>query len=43
MQGLVRFMRSLFLFELIKGLSLTGKYLLKRKFTLHYPEEKAPI
>ena len=43
MQGLARFFKSLFLFELMKGLSITGKHLFARKFTLHYPHEKAPI
>jgi len=43
MQGLVRFFKSLFLLELMKGLSVTGRHLFVRKFTLHYPEEKAPI
>ena len=33
---------SLFLWELLKGLRLTGKYLFKRKITVQYPEEKTP-
>ena len=40
---MINFIKSLFLFELFKGLSITGKYLFKRKFTLRYPEEKAPV
>ena len=43
MQGLKRFFKSLFLLELMKGLSITGKHLFVRKLTLYYPEEKAPI
>ena len=43
MQALTRFFKSLFLIEMMKGLSVTGKYLFARKFTLHYPEEKAPM
>jgi NADH-quinone oxidoreductase subunit I len=43
MQALTRFFKSLFLMELMKGLSVTGRYLFARKFTLHYPEEKAPM
>ena len=43
MKGLVQFFKSLFLLELIKGLSITGKHLFARKFTLHYPEENAPL
>ena len=34
---------SLLLLELFKGLSVTGTYLFRRKFTVQYPEEKAPI
>jgi len=30
------------LWELIKGLQLTGRYLFKRKITVQYPEEKTP-
>src|SRR6056300_1716846 len=36
------YIRSLFLLELIKGLSVTGRYLFKRKITVQYPEEKTP-
>jgi NADH-quinone oxidoreductase subunit I len=34
---------SLLLLELFKGLSVTGRYMFARKFTVQYPEEKAPI
>ena len=34
---------SLFLIELFKGLGVTGRYLFARKFTVQYPEERAPI
>jgi NADH-quinone oxidoreductase subunit I len=37
------YIKSLFLLELFKGLSVTGGYLFKKKFTVQYPEEKAPI
>jgi len=43
MSTVVNYFRSLFLFELFKGLSVTGRYLFTRKVTLNYPEEKAPI
>ncbi len=43
MNKIVSYIRSLFLFELFKGLSLTGRYMLTRPFTLEYPEEKAPV
>ena len=36
------YVTSLFLWELLKGLRLTGKYLFKRKITVQYPEEKTP-
>ena len=43
MKTVVNYVRSLFLFELFKGLGLTGRYMFARKFTLQYPEEKAPV
>lgn len=36
------YITSLFLWELIKGLRLTGRYMFKRKVTVQYPEEKTP-
>jgi NADH-quinone oxidoreductase subunit I len=39
----IDYIRSLFLFELFRGLGLTGRYMLSRPFTLEYPEEKAPV
>jgi NADH-quinone oxidoreductase subunit I len=35
--------RSLFLWELLLGLRLTGRYLFARKITVQYPEEKTPL
>ncbi|MBI3562225.1 MAG: NADH-quinone oxidoreductase subunit NuoI [Gammaproteobacteria bacterium] len=44
MSNTARFVRSLFLLELFKGLSVTLRHMLfVRKVTLQYPEEKAPI
>ncbi|MCP3869887.1 MAG: NADH-quinone oxidoreductase subunit NuoI [Gammaproteobacteria bacterium] len=43
MKALRDYVKSLFLLELMKGLGLTGRYLFKKKFTVQYPEEKAPI
>ena len=43
MQALTNYFKSLFLLELFRGLSVTGRYLFKRKFTVMYPEEKAPV
>ncbi|EXJ14846.1 NADH-quinone oxidoreductase subunit NuoI [Imhoffiella purpurea] len=37
------YFQSLLLVELFKGLRLTGAYFFRRKFTVQYPEEKAPI
>ena len=43
MQRFAQFLKSLFLLELLKGMRVTGSYLFARKFTVQYPEEKAPI
>jgi len=43
MQRFAQFIKSLFLLGLLKGMRLTGSYLFARKFTVQYPEEKAPI
>lgn len=43
MKTVINYIQSLFLFELLKGLQLTGKYMLARKVTLSYPDQKAPI
>ena len=42
MNAVVGYLKSLTLFELVKGLRLTGKYLFDRKITIQYPEEKTP-
>ena len=42
MKPIGHYFKSFLLVELVKGLRLTGKYLFKRKFTVQYPEEKAP-
>jgi hypothetical protein len=36
------FFRTFLLFELLKGMMLTGRYLFARKITVHFPEEKTP-
>lgn len=38
----LRYIKSLFLLELQKGLLVTGRRLFQRKFTLHYPQEHTP-
>ncbi len=43
MQRFTQFLKSLFLLELLRGMRVTGSYLFARKFTVQYPEEKAPI
>lgn len=37
-----RFFKSLFLWELLRGMSVTGKNLFARKITVRYPEEQIP-
>src|SRR5678816_940045 len=36
------FFRTFLLFELLKGMMLTGRYMFARKITVHFPEEKTP-
>ena len=43
MFSLLKLFKSFFLIELLKGLSLTFKYLFKPKVTINYPYEKNPI
>lgn len=40
---IAHFAKSFLLLELFKGLSVTLRYLFKRKITVQYPEEKTPI
>ncbi len=42
MSGIRYFFKSFMLWELLQGLRLTGRYLFRKKFTVQYPEEKAP-
>jgi formate hydrogenlyase subunit 6/NADH:ubiquinone oxidoreductase subunit I len=37
-----RFAQTWSLLELLRGLRVTGRYLFRRKFTVHYPEERTP-
>jgi len=41
-KSILRFFKSLFLLELLAGMSVTGRYFFGRKFTVQYPEERAP-
>lgn len=42
MKTMNHYLKSFILWELLKGLALTGKYLFARKITVQYPEEKTP-
>jgi len=42
MNAIKHFFKTFFLWELVLGLKLTGKYLFARKITVQYPEEKTP-
>ncbi|PKM46181.1 MAG: NADH-quinone oxidoreductase subunit NuoI [Gammaproteobacteria bacterium HGW-Gammaproteobacteria-1] len=43
MKSLMRFFKSLFLLELLRGMGVTGRYMFERKITVQYPEERAPL
>ena len=43
MTTIKHFFKTWFLWELLLGMKLTGRYLFARKFTVQYPEEKTPI
>jgi len=43
MNTAVRFLKSLFLLELFRGMRLTFRHMLVRKVTLQYPEEHTPL
>jgi NADH-quinone oxidoreductase subunit I len=38
-----QFLDSLMLKDILTGMSITGRYLFKRKITVQYPEEKTPL
>lgn len=43
MQRLKKIIKTFSLWELLKGLKVTGKYFFGKKFTVQYPEEKTPV
>jgi NADH-quinone oxidoreductase subunit I len=43
MNKVSQFVKSFSLWELLKGMNVTGRYLFKRKITVQYPEEKTPM
>lgn len=42
MNKVARYVKSLFLLELFRGLVVTGRHLFDHKITVQYPEEKTP-
>ncbi len=42
MKRIFNFLNSLILWELLKGMRLTGRYMFSRKITVQFPEEKTP-
>lgn len=42
MQAIQHYFKSFLLWELLRGLKLTGRYFFARKITVQYPEEKTP-
>jgi NADH-quinone oxidoreductase subunit I len=43
MNSIKNFFKTWFLWELLVGMQLTGRYFFARKFTVQYPEEKTPM
>ena len=43
MQHFLQILKSFALWEIIKGLSITFRYMFKRKATIEYPMEKSPV
>ena len=43
MEKLHNFFKTFLLFELLKGMAVTGKHLFARKITVQYPEERTPM
>jgi len=43
MDAIKRFFKRFLLLELLKGLSVTGRYFFKKKITIQYPEEETPV
>ena len=42
MEKISNFFKTFLLYELVKGMALTGRYFFARKITVQYPEEKTP-
>jgi NADH-quinone oxidoreductase subunit I len=43
MRRFKQYLKSISLWDLLKGLSVTGRYFFKRKVTIQFPEEKTPV
>ena len=43
MNKIIKFIKSLFFLEILKGLKITGRKLSKKAITIQYPEEKTPL
>ena len=43
MNKVIKFIKSLFFLEILKGLKITGRKLSKKPITIQYPEEKTPL
>ena len=43
MNKIIKFIKSLFFLEILKGLKITGRKLSKKSITIQYPEEKTPL
>lgn len=42
-QQVLKFCKTFLLWDLLKGLSVTGRYLFRKKITVQYPEEETPL
>jgi len=42
MEAIKRYLNTFLLWELCKGLAVTGRHLFAKKFTIQYPDERAP-
>ncbi|GAB3243441.1 NADH-quinone oxidoreductase subunit NuoI [Chitinimonas naiadis] len=42
MEKIQNFVKTFLLFELVKGMALTGRHFFQRKITVQFPEEKTP-
>ena len=43
MNKIIKFIKSLFFLEILKGLKITGRKLSKKAITIQYPDEKTPL